>query len=247
MTWTVLGDSVAGTSHHTSNTPCQDAFRHRTFGATSEWLVIAVADGAGSASCSQAGATVACDEFIRRVEARESEFPLSRDGMIELFSEVRSDVVTEAERLNVRPRDMACTAMIAIVGPTSACFAQIGDGVMVIGDGATHRTVFWPEPSEYVNTTDFLTDDRFADSIRFETLREPIYEIAALTDGLQRLCLDFAERQPHAAFFRPMFASLRTASNLETLSRPFHEFLDSTLVNSRTDDDKTLVLAVRQP
>ena len=69
MTWTVLGDSVIGTSHRTRSTPCQDAFRIATFGPSAEWLVVAVADGAGSASRSEVGATMACDEFARRVEA----------------------------------------------------------------------------------------------------------------------------------------------------------------------------------
>jgi hypothetical protein len=247
MGWTALGESVTGTSHRARNVPCQDAFRFRTFGSTEEWLVIAAADGAGSASCSETGATLACDEFVRRVEAIEPDKLFSRDGMAALFAEVRSALLAEAERLNVRPRELACTALLAFVGPSSAAFAQLGDGAVVFGHGQDYRVAFWPEPAEYANATDFLTEDSFGDLIQFETVSDSIVEVAALTDGLQRLALDFSARTAYPRFFRPLFNQLRTAANPESLVEPFRSFLDSDRVNERTDDDKTLVLAVRQP
>ena len=245
MVWTALGESVTGTSHRTQNTPCQDAFRFQIFGSMTEWLVIVVADGAGSASHSEIGATLACEEFVRRVQATEHQVPFSREGMIALFADVRAALFVEAERLGVRLRELACTALLAIIGPASAVFAQLGDGAMVIGDGQDHRTVFWPEPTEYANETDFLTDEHFVDCIRFETITDPISEIAVFTDGLQRLALDFTVLSAHAPFFRPLFNQLRTAAHPQSLADPLRSFLDSQRVNERTDDDKTLVLALR--
>jgi len=246
MVWVALGECVTGTSHRAQNVPCQDAFRFRTWGSTTEWLVIVAADGAGSASHSEVGATVACDEFLRRIEPLEPDMLFSRDGMTALFTDVRTALLAEAERLNVRPREVACTALVAVVGPTSAAFAQIGDGAIVVGRGQDHQVVFWPEPTEYANTTDFLTDDSVADFIRFETVTDPIIEVAAFTDGLQRLALDFTARTAYPAFFRPLFNELRTAADPESLVEPFRKFLESDRVNERTDDDKTLVLAVRR-
>src|SRR5207302_716885 len=97
----------------------------RTFGPMAEWLVMVTADGAGSASHSEIGATLACDEFVRRVETLEPDMLFNRDGMITLFTDVRAALLAEAERLQVAPREMACTALLAIVGPTSAAFAQL--------------------------------------------------------------------------------------------------------------------------
>ena len=245
MAWLVLGDSVTGTSHRARNTPCQDAFRFRTFGPMAEWLVIAAADGAGSASRSEIGATLACDEFVRRVEAAGTSTLFTRATMTELFSDVRTSIFAESERLNVRPRELACTALIAVVGPGSAAFAQLGDGAIVLGQGDGYRTVFWPEPAEYANATDFLTDGSFIDAIRFEIVEGSIDEVAVFTDGLQRLALDFSAHTAPPSFFRPLFNEVRAATDLESLAEPFRNFLDSERVNQRTDDDKTLILAAR--
>lgn len=247
MAWIALGESVAGTSHRARNLPCQDAFRFRVFGPEADWLVIVAADGAGSATHSDIGATLACDEFVRRVEADKADALFSRESIAALFASVRAVLVAEAERRDLRPRELACTALLAVVGPAGAAFAQIGDGAIVIGREQDHRTVFWPEPTEYANATDFLTDEVFADRIRFEAITEPVVEVAALTDGLQRLALDYTARTAHPAFFRPLFNVLRTTADPESLVEPFRKFLDSDRVNERTDDDKTLVLGVWHP
>jgi hypothetical protein len=247
MKWIALGESVPGTSHSCRGTPCQDAFRFRLLGPSSEWLVIAVADGAGSATHAELGATLACDEFVRLAESLEIGELDSRSALAELFADVRSELLDEAKRLDIRPRDLACTALLAVVGPASAVFAQIGDGAIVFAQGQEHRLAFWPEPSEYVNSTDFLTDDAFAELMQFESVLGQIDEVAVLTDGLQRLALDFAAKLPHPEFFRPLFEELRKAEDAETLVVPFRSFLESSRINERTDDDKTLVLAVRHP
>jgi len=163
--------------------------------------------------------------------------------MVELFRDVREAVLAEAERLGVSGRELACTALLAVIGPSVAAFAQIGDGAMVVGD----RVIFWPEPAEYANATDFLTDDDWAAKLHFAMTDAPVTEVAVLTDGLQRLALDFQGKAPHAAFFRPLFDALRSATDVEALVEPFRDFLDSPRVNARTDDDKTLVIAVRRP
>jgi hypothetical protein len=246
MTWTVLGESVAGTSHRSRNTPCQDAFRADTFGPEGEWLVVVVADGAGSASHSEAGATRACEAIAGRIPALGPEVLLTRDGILSLLDNVRDGLLLLAAEIDVAYRQVACTMLLAVVGPAGGVFAQIGDGAIVVGDGQNYRPVFWPEPEEYANATDFLTDDEFADRLRFETIAEPVAEAAVFTDGLQRLVLDFSTRSAHLAFFRPMFKQLRDAADAAALAGPFHGFLDSPRVNERTDDDKTLVLAVRR-
>jgi hypothetical protein len=246
VTWAVIADSVAGTSHERRGVPCQDAFRFVTFGPANDWLLVAVADGAGSATHAEAGATLACDALARRAAELPAETLLGRDALLSLIAEVRGELVAAAARFGVPPRELACTALVAVAGPAGAAFAQVGDGAIVLGTGGDYRVAIWPEASEYANETDFLTDDRFADRFRF-VATGPIDELAVLTDGLQRLALDYATKSPHAPFFTPLFARLRAEPDPEALFAPLRDFLGSPRVNARTDDDKTLVLAVRRP
>src|SRR4051812_35146709 len=109
MPWSVLGESVAGTSHTARNLPCQDAFRFRRIG---DWLVVAVADGAGSASHADLGATRACDELVDRVAAAGPDAIFSHEAALALFAGARTALVAEAERVGVRPRELACTALL---------------------------------------------------------------------------------------------------------------------------------------
>ncbi len=247
MIWSILGNSVAGTSHSAGTVPCQDAFRVCAFGPAGEWLAIAAADGAGSASHSEVGATAVCAEFVRRLAALEPERILTRDGLVALFSDVRTALLAAAERIGVRSRDVACTSLLSVIGPMSAAFAQLGDGAIVIRQGDGYRTIFWPEPVDYANATDFLTDDSFPIALQFETVTDSIVEVAVLTDGLQRVALDYTARTAYSGFFRPLFNELRNSTHPESLAAPFQQFLDSDRINERTDDDKTLVLAVRHP
>ena len=66
-----------------------------------------------------------------------------------------------------------------------------------------------------------------------------------MTDGLQRLALDFSAKQPHAEFFHPLFQAIKISAKSDDLSTALKAFLNSPIINERTDDDKTLVLAVR--
>lgn len=69
--------------------------------------------------------------------------------------------------------------------------------------------------------------------------------VGGFSDGLQSLCLDYAKRVPHEGFFLPMIQTLRGIKNASDLNDPLKAFLDSDAVNERTDDDKTLIIAVR--
>lgn len=247
MRWSILGDRAVGMSHRTHGLPCQDAFRVRTFGAADDWLVVAVADGAGSATHAEVGAALACEEFVKRLPELVAAAAPTRETLIALFGAVRAELAAEAERRGVQLRELACTALVAVIGPEAAFFAQVGDGAIVIDTEDEHRTVFWPESGEYANMTHFLTEEHYAETTQVETIPRRIGELAVLTDGLQRLALDFETRRPHPDFFQPMFATLRDSTQPQALAEPFRQFLDSPRVNERTDDDKTLVLAIRSP
>jgi hypothetical protein len=150
-------------------------------------------------------------------------------------------VVSERERLPLN--QLACTLLLGIVAPTGAVFAQIGDGAWVVEKDGELVPATWPQNGEYANITTFITTESALNSMYFVRLTGTISAVAGFSDGLQALALCFATRQAHAPFFKPMFDSVRACNDETDLIVPLRGFLASEFVNSRTDDDKTLVLA----
>jgi hypothetical protein len=246
--WKLLLDSVIGTSHAQTNQPCQDYASGRILDA--DTIVLVCADGAGSAARSEFGSRFVCTALLNIIAtALEGGLALkdiSRQCVVHWHATIRRRLSLEACCENVDLREFASTVLTAIVGPSQALFSHIGDGVIVYGQGEGYKTPFWPQQGEYANTTYFLTGSDFEDQIAFEAINRQIDEVALLTDGLQPLALHYASRSVHSPFFQPMFTALRDAADPDDLREPLKAFMNSPAVNSRTDDDKTLVLATRK-
>ncbi len=212
-------------------------------------LVVCVADGAGSANFSHFGAERACSTF-RELIARDGS-QLSADGgvfsrlAISWCHEIRSAIEHEAIARNVALRQLACTFIGAIVLEEQAFFLQVGDGAVVVHFDEGFEAVCWPQSGEYANTTNFITDNTIEDLVFARALDKRVSKLAMFTDGLERLILRFADEAVHEPFLLPLFESLKSATDERDLCQPLHDWLQSDPVNERTDDDKTLVLALR--
>ncbi len=249
--WNLLCQSVPGTSHERSGLPCQDyCTAASVILPPGSALVLACADGAGSAEHSDIGARIACETLVSEIAAwlhQHGSLPLALESQATQWVQpVHEALVAEASRLKVEPRQLSCTLLFAIVGDTGAAFGQIGDGAIVARVGERYEHILWPRSGEYANTTFFVTDPKFAAHLECAWCAAPPDEVALFTDGLQTLALDFNRRQAHGPFFEPMFRALGDAAEPELLSGPLVEFLSSPAVTERTDDDKTLILAARR-
>lgn len=253
MNWRVVDASVAGTSHAANSTPCQDAHGAKVIRevAGNEWLVLTVADGAGSAAHGGDGAALACEQAMIEIASileTDGADALLADGPVaSVLSAVRARIFREAESLDCDVRSYACTFLAAVVGERVASFFQCGDGAIVVSSNGNQGVVFWPSEGEYANMTHFLTDDAWLQNVQICHATAAFNEIAMFSDGLQRLALSFESQVPFRPFFTPMFERLRSCSDAEyaSLGDKLRTFLQSSAVNERTDDDKTLVLAAR--
>ena len=249
--WKLLFQSVRGTAHERSGQPCQDRclvrFKHTPQGPPV--LLLACADGAGSARFAEIGAAHSCQTLIRLVQQDLAEglqvTAIERDTAVSWFLRLRELLERQANALDTHPGQLACTLLLAVVSEDVGVFVQIGDGALVCLQGEDYRPVFWPQTGEYANTTHFVTDPDFETHLAFELRRERIDELALFSDGLQMLALHFATRSAHQPFFRPMFERLRSATPGERLPELLRQFLTSPAVTARSDDDKTLILATR--
>ena len=144
-------------------------------------------------------------------------------------------------------RDFATTLLAAVVTECWLACIQIGDGVIVVRRDGALEALTHPAKGEYANQTDFVTADVYTETTQSRILRNHgVDAIALMSDGLERLAIELATNTPHAAFFRNLFAF---AGSRELGHDERHAALSQELrsekVNRLTDDDKTLLVAVR--
>ncbi|GAC1393161.1 MAG: PP2C family serine/threonine-protein phosphatase [Ktedonobacteraceae bacterium] len=281
--WHILDASAIGTSHQKANRGCEDKYCFDQY--EDGTLLIAVADGAGSASCAAEGAQYVVnkalevikgsfaqdgepnnlDEWSNRLrwvletlhiglkELAENKVSEHTEKIIEPFvplpsrkNDNESEEGDTKHILSPLPlREYATTLLLSVITSRWIAIAQIGDGIVVMQDNdGKLQLLTKPDHGEYINETNFITDPNYHKHIQFFIQSDMLMKgIAVLTDGLQMLALDFATSCPHEPFFLPLFeiAATQTASSKQDLEN----FLASERVCERTDDDKTIVLAVR--
>lgn len=250
--WTWIGASCRGTAHVRDGSRKQDAFRCGLSPDSSKFIVAAVADGAGSATHSRAGAALTTRIITSRAIAHHSQTSrLPDDDLIhEWVDEIRDRLRMAAEKRQLQLRNFATTLVALIALDSNVLTIHCGDGAIAakpIGS-VVWETLSWPEQGEYASSTYFLTDDP-APALRINRRQMDLGGFALFSDGIERLALDFANRTAYQPFFEGMFSPLEksvTYGRQVALSHALGAYLSSAAVNARTDDDKTLVLALRK-
>ncbi len=248
--WRHVAQSLLGPSHAAENAVCQDSHLVQVLGddqCDGQTIVACAADGAGSAKHSDLGSALACQTIIdnasRYFDAHGNFNKLQREDIVAWLEKIREKLLLAAQEQGYSMRELASTLCVAIVTPGGSFFFQIGDGAITIGHHGVYGVVFWPQSGEYANTTNFVTSDNFKDHLVFQTTTTPISDFAIFTDGIERLALNFDTQTPHLPFFQPLFQAIRSSSPGGNLAADLGKFLQSESITSRSDDDKTLILA----
>lgn len=248
MNWGYFYSSVKGTSHITSNTPKQDNCK---ISVLNNCLIAAIADGAGSAKYSDLSSKFICELFVRKTKqwlTYNSLEDLRKEVIIEWFSYFQAIINRAVSIYKLESsREFATTLLFSVLSKDFNIFVQIGDGVIAIGDENGMGCAFLPQNGEFINTTHFATETSAINIFMYKTTSEPVKRIAMHTDGIEHIAFDFKTQKPFMPFFIPFFSALEKLEDLgysETLSKQLEIFLQSERVNKKTDDDKTLFLAL---
>lgn len=247
VAWTACGASVTGSMHQQRGLGCDDAY---SFGVVGDFVVAAVADGAGSVSGTSAwGAHVACqsvlDDAMRPafVEQYRSAAGDDAETLVRvLFDGALDRVHRQAQAMAVDAALLSTTLCVALATRNRATFGQIGDGVIAVEGNGSIDTLLIECKDEYANTTSFLQSERaFDDSFRTVTLGG-VTAFALSTDGMSYKITNVATGEPYEPFFRGCWQHLRSGAGHEQFAAMLGGIEDD-----QTGDDKTMVLAVIGP
>jgi hypothetical protein len=251
MIWKVIGQSVIGSSHIQNDKTCEDAVHYELVElGDDEALICFVSDGAGSAkNAARASQTAVTQSVAILRELVANGVEIDEQHLLTLAENIYDTLKELADELKEPVNEFSCTLLGFVILPAKACFLQIGDGAIVRSDGNGYFThIWWPHNGEYQNTTAFLVDDPNLPNLKIKIVEESIDEVAVFTDGLQMLALNNEAEQVHQPFFNDLFKWLRKATNDEhitILNNKLNEYLAGDVINNRTDDDKTLLLATK--
>lgn len=254
MPWIWAVASCRGVSHERSNSRKQDAQVVFVIEKPAkDILVCVVSDGAGSAPFGGEGASLICKSIstsARNHFNTASEMPTD-DTFRDWIDAARDRLFFAAQKRSVPPNHFAATLLLVLSCGSESAVAHIGDGCAVHRDMAseTWEALIWPDHGEYASTTSFVTDEPPL-AVRIARSYALINSHVIFTDGIERLALNFKDQQPFPPFFEaishPVFQSLVNKGRDKHLSTSLKTFLNSSQVNERTDDDKTLIVAIKK-
>jgi hypothetical protein len=258
VAWKSISRSVVGTSHQQQAIPCQDYGGDRVL---DQIMIGAVADGAGSAQYAEVGAKLAVTtalDYLAATEAWLQERQQSWQALPTIPSEVqarklltktveqvRSALTQVADQQGYGVEQLACTLLIFLATPQWIVAMQIGDGFIVIRpQHQEYQLLFQPDKGEFANQTTFVTSATALAEMQVRVVAAPQAFICAATDGLERVAIRLSDWQAFPPFFKPLEEYLAETAQPEQEDDYLISFLTSDRLNDRTDDDKTLLLAL---
>lgn len=250
--WVWASAACKGTSHEKSGVRLQDALCCSSISLSDKSFFIGVvSDGAGSASFGGEGASIVCRTIITsaREYLRERNSLPSNTTVEFWIDKVRDRISFAAEKRNLTSRDFAATLICVLTDGFDTLLIHIGDGCAVFRNSLSNKWMSpsWPEQGEFASTTYFITDEIDL-HLRLTKIIEPISSVVIFSDGLERLALNFALQIPFDGFLDSMIKPLSLSKEVKKdffLSETLRNYLGSEVINARTDDDKSLIIAFK--
>lgn len=240
MTWVTGACAVAKQIKKVGHV-CQDAFAVEKIGDNQ--VIAVISDGAGSVPMAKEGAALAVNKamaYMKRFDLND----LSDRTMQQLHhipTLVRDAIRKEAEKKKQDPNDYASTLIAVAFMPDRLIGLQVGDGFLVSGIQDEYDLIFSGKKGEYVNETNFVTDDTL--DVQCFVQREPIDFVALATDGLEHVAIDQRLNEAHIGFFKPFDMFLQDNPKKKMIDSELEKFLKSERLQQRSNDDRTLVIA----
>lgn len=248
MSWAICAASVTGKQHQLRQEPNQDVVRFQIW---DQFCLGVLADGAGSASKGALGAQLAVDISLNRyaewIEQQAFAVCPSDENWFtcaqQLLQEIQESLNHYANRGLYSLTDLACTLLVFLATPNWLAGFQIGDSHLVLRQQEQDAYLLACKPmrGEYANETIFITSPEANSQIKTWIYSQSIGFIAAGSDGIEPVSLQYPDLQPFSGFYKTLDQWLQNsqADDLQQLEI----FLASERLEQRTSDDRSLILA----
>ena len=236
--WRVAGAVVVGPAHARA---CRDGQDACAVGSVDDVLVLAVADGAGSAVRGGLGARLVVESLLVALRGRAGRAPWrSRlEGALD-----RAEAALAAAGGD--PAELRATLVGLVVRGGHGLMFNIGDGVALACDRTGACLALSPaDGGEHAGETYFLTDPGWRRRLRWTPFRGAA-SLAVMTDGVTPFALERGGAAPARSFMDPVLDCLR-AHPPALAGRALERLLGSAEAGRVSGDDKTLVCAVVEP
>lgn len=239
--WNSVQCAVQGRGHIKSGTPCQDK---TYFLFEKDISVIALADGAGSASMSHFGAEFVthkiCELLIQQFDIYFNE----EDGAA--IKRVIVGILMEgleklAGSLHCETKDLASTLLVAAVNNGKYIILHIGDGVIGYVKDNELKIASHPENGEFVNTTVFVTSKDVLPTMKMmKGQLNGITGFALMSDGTEASLYNKREKSLAPALKKIM--DLSHTMKVDCLQNEIERSFENVIKNSTTDDCSLIIL-----
>jgi len=243
--WRLLGASVTGQAHLARGSSNQDSLAAAT--TRDGNLLLAVADGAGSALHAATGARVAAETAILSLGTSDLNRP--EEALLLALNQATRALTSLARRNGAAPREYACTLLLSVATRDSVCALQLGDGAIIYESGGEVLRLTRAWRSKFAGETVLVTSPSAPQQASITRVSaDGVNGLALLTDGLEPVATDLGSGAPFAPFFIPLFnftAASSAGPDQQRRAKQLKELLGSDRVRKRTHDDTTLLLAAK--
>ncbi|RDH77059.1 protein phosphatase 2C domain-containing protein [Mycolicibacterium moriokaense] len=233
---------MTGSEHERRGFGCDDAYG---YGIVGDFVVAAVADGAGSVSGTSAwGSYAACQSiltdalqprFVHDFQVTPAEH--GQTLMRWLFECAVLRVSERADAMQLDASKLSTTLCVALAGRDHAVFGQIGDGIIATENDGRVETLLIEPKSDYANSTWFLqSDSAFEESYR-TAIQAAVTAFALSTDGMSYKVTNVSTGEAYEPFFRGSWQHVRSGASADKFAALLRGIEDD-----QTGDDKTMVL-----
>ena len=242
--WNSIQCAVRGRSHVKSEIPCQDKTYYMN---NNDIEVVALADGAGSASLSHFGAEYATQKVCELLSQQFEIYYGEEDGIAvkrAIIGKMLEGLEKMSDDMKCEIKELASTLLAVAVHDGKYIILHIGDGVIGYVKDDKLKIASYPVNGEFVNTTVFLTSENVLYNMKLMKGKlNGITGFVLMSDGTETSFYNKQERSlvPVLKKIMDLLPIVDSQSLQNEIERSFE-----TVVKQNTMDDCSLNILVEE-